>query len=76
MRYKPPSIEDIGLEAYLNDTKDLHRGYGYDDFIDFIAKAGVAKTAKLFGVTRPTIYEWLKVDNKVKEDNGRTATNS
>lgn len=62
MRYRPPSIEDVGLKKYLNQSKETHNGYGYDDFVRLIEsglnKAGLAKA---FQVERSTIYKWLAI---------------
>lgn len=62
MRYKPPSIEEVGLKKYLNGSKELHNSYGYDDFVRLVEsglnKAGLAKA---FQVERATIYKWLAI---------------
>ena len=62
MRYKPLSIEDIGLETYLNNKQERHNGQGYKEFCLFI-KSGVNKTnlARVFSVTNHTIDKWLKI---------------
>ena len=66
----PMRIQDIGLSTFLDETKELHNNFGYDNFIsmvgdDFLAtgdtKVDKANIARAFGVTPPTIYRWLKV---------------
>lgn len=62
MRFKPKSLQEIGLRQHLNKTKAIHNGYGYDDFVKLI-DAGVNKAnlARAFGVVEVTIYKWLEV---------------
>jgi hypothetical protein len=54
-----------GLRYKLDGTKGLHNGYGYDDFDQMVGedierpKVDKANLARIFDVTRPTIYDWL-----------------
>lgn len=61
-RYVPPSIEEIGLQSYLNNNATSHNGYGFDDFVKLFS-TGVNKVnlAKAFGVDRKTIDRWLEI---------------
>lgn len=61
-----PEIEQIDI--YLDATKDLHHGFGFDNFVAMIEQK-VAKTniARSFGVTPPTIYDWLEKLKVLKE---------
>lgn len=62
---KPMSIEDTGLEYYLNRTAPIHNGYGYDDFVKMVeSDVNKANLAKAFKVDRKTIYKWLALYNK------------
>jgi len=58
---KPFKISDVGLEHYLEITRSLHNNFGYPEFISMLEN-GVDKSnlAKAFGVSRNTIYSWLK----------------
>lgn len=61
----PPSIEERGLEPYLNETAAQHNGLGYRDF-ELRVRLKVPKPvmAEDFGVSVRTIYHWLKVFKK------------
>jgi transposase len=53
-------ITTVGLKKFLDQTVEQHRGYKYTDFEKQL-KAGmsIAALAKMFGVSRVTIYNWL-----------------
>lgn len=59
------SQDKDGLRYKLDGTKGLHNGYGYDDFDKNVGddidnpKIDKANLARMFDVTRPTIYDWL-----------------
>lgn len=60
-------LEELGLEAYLDGTKGLHGNNGYKEFVRLNeANTPISKIAEAFGVTRPTVYEWLKLYDKIK----------
>lgn len=68
---RPPSIEDIGLEMYLERTKDEHNDNGYAEFVrlltttdEFDARYPKSKIAHKFNVSRKTIYTWIAIYNK------------
>lgn len=63
-----PSIRTIGLEKYLNDSKDMHNNKGYAEFKEYL-KYNVPRAAigRLFHVGRPTIVKWegvYKIEEK------------
>lgn len=59
------NIRDLGCEVFLNASRSQHNGYGYDDFVNLVGenfdkpKIDKANLARVFGVTRMTIYDWL-----------------
>lgn len=61
-KYRPPRIEDMGLRAYLDSTKEAHGGLMYSDF-DRMADYEVNKMtmARKFNVDRRTITKWLAI---------------
>lgn len=60
-------IEQLGLVDYLNGTKGLHKGNGFKEFVLLNEdNTPIAKIAEAFGVSRPTVYEWLKLYDKIK----------
>lgn len=61
----PMSIEERGLEPYLNETAKQHNGLSYKDF-ELRVRLQVPKRviAEDFGVVVRTIYHWLKVFKK------------
>lgn len=68
---KPISLK-LGLEPFLEATKDLHRGYGYEDWIKNYPQLGKSGLGDLFGVDRSRIYDWIKqyeIDIKKVADN-------
>ncbi len=58
-RFRPQTIDDIGLVAWLDQTKDKHKGLGYDEFVKRLT-LGVNKSniARMFNVDRSTILRW------------------
>ena len=59
MKHKPPSIADIGLRLWLNDSMDTHNGHGFND-LEAMLNYGVsdAEIARRFNVTRLTAVDW------------------
>lgn len=63
----PGKLEELGLEDYLNGTKGLHSGKGFKDFVAMMEKETPrSEIADKFNVTRPTVYEWIKLFDKMK----------
>lgn len=60
-------LEELGLEKYLDATKGLHGGRGFKEFAALYTddKTGPSEIAEKFNVTRPTIYEWGKLYDKM-----------
>lgn len=64
-RYVPPSIESMGgIKPYLDATKKKHRGYGADDLVKNWnwgkgKHMNITGLAVMFGVSWPTIDDWL-----------------
>lgn len=69
MKYKPKTIDEIGLEKYLNQTIDKHNGFTYDGFINMI-KTDVNQTniARAFKVDRRTVSRWIEVYHQEQEN--------
>ncbi len=63
--YQPITIRDQGLRQYLESTRDRHNNKGFDDFSEMVDR-GIFKTqiARMFGVTKNTIWDWLKYYQK------------
>lgn len=56
------SIEDQGgIENYLNDTKALHNGHDYTEFLKY-QKLDIPKTTqgKLMNVSPDTVRDWIR----------------
>lgn len=65
MRYKPQSIEQIGLEKYLNETAQSHNGFTYETFCKMLgAEVSTASMARAFKVSRITIHKWQVIYEK------------
>ena len=67
------NIEKIGLEKYLNDTKEEHNNQGYDVFIflrDPELKIGPSAIGRIMNVHRNTIRRWIEIYNKEEKNNG------
>lgn len=59
-------LEEMGLQDYLNASKEFHNGYGFEDFAKRIENdESRVSMAKDFGVTRTTIYEWIRLYDKM-----------
>lgn len=56
------SIKTIGLQKYLESTKENHNDYSYTDFIKlYDLKVNMANIAKAFGVDYRTIKYWITI---------------
>lgn len=55
------SLKLLGLKQWLENTKAVHNGLGYDEFVERV-KADVTKRriARDFDVTIPTVYAWIR----------------
>lgn len=65
---KRTSIRDVGLQRYLDDTATSHNGKNHADFDRYLNEPdefgqtiGPARIAKAFGVSRYTVYKWMKI---------------
>lgn len=59
---RPDNIREIGLERFLNDTRQKHRGLGYDAFCAMVeGEASVSSMARSFKVTFRTMDKWLAI---------------
>jgi len=64
--YTPPSIDDQGgISSWLDATAEKHRGYGSKDLIQNWnwgkdKHMTIAGLAIMFGITWPTMNDWLK----------------
>ena len=69
MRHKPPTLEEIGLQNYLESSKETHDGYGYSDFLIMWQdkKLNKSSIAKLFSVDRRTVARWIEAYQKESE---------
>lgn len=69
MRYRPQSIQEVGLETYLSQTYSRHKGLGWDDFKQRMA-LGVpkARIAQDFGISPQTAWKWVKIYEKQSHD--------
>lgn len=65
-RHKFKSIKDKGgLKIHLDDSKDLHRGFGYKTYrILRIAGLNVTNRARAFSVTFDTMKDWDNNDDR------------
>lgn len=69
MRHKPKSIEDIGLDKYLNETKQSHGGWDFKDFKRMHESGlNVSNIARAFLVDRRTINKWITIYEKELAD--------
>lgn len=58
----PPRIRDMGLKTFLDNSKDIHDGMGYPEFVKFVKKElNITDLAKLFNVHRHTMGNWLSI---------------
>lgn len=66
------NIETIGLQSYLDSTKDRHNGEGYDRFVFYLQpkiKLGFSTIGRIMNVNRLTISRWADIYRK-EQDNG------
>jgi hypothetical protein len=63
MNLRPNKIRAIGLKNFLDSSKDIHNGLGYDDFIDlYVTERGTQLTvADKFNVSRWTMTRWVDI---------------
>lgn len=65
MKYKPPSIQEIGLKEYLSRTSNQHMHFGYDAFVAMVEQdVNPTNIARAFNVDRRTVVKWLEVYKK------------
>lgn len=67
LKGKAVNIETIGLEKYLEETKEYHNGEGYDRFIFYIRpELNIKNTVigRLMNVNRRTVERWIEVHDK------------
>lgn len=69
-RHKFQSIKDKGgLKIHLDETKSLHRGFGYKTYrILRLAGLNVTNRARAFHVTFDTMKDWDSNDDREKAD--------
>ncbi len=62
MRYKPPGIKGMGLQQWLDASKERHDDHGYDDFVE-MRKKGINKSniAYMFRVDRRSVTRWAEL---------------
>lgn len=74
VKHKFLSIEEKGgLKAHLDQTKRLHRGFGYKTFrILRLAKLNKTNMARAFNVTFDTLKDWLAIDDKEQAEKHAT----
>lgn len=67
--YRPPSIRDMGLQTYLDNSKSQHDGLGYAEFVKYVGKElNITDLAKLFNVHRHTMGNWLGVFDEEQQN--------
>lgn len=65
MKYRPKTIEEIGLENYLNETTDAHNGFDFSAFKRmYDAEVNSSNIARSFQVDRRTISKWITIYEK------------
>lgn len=65
MRYKPKTLEEVGIEKYLNDTVDKHNNFNFSNFKTmFEANVNITNIAKSFNVDRRTVNNWVVLYEK------------
>lgn len=73
-RYVPPSIDDIGIRAFLDGTKHKHDGYDFLHFQRELAKGqNISALARTYRCSWPTMKSY--VDHYVKEYGGEKLAN-
>ena len=55
------SIKERGLDNYLNETADIHNGFGYEIFLKLVDHQDVSNLARAFRVSRNTMTKWVRV---------------
>ena len=66
----PKTIEEQGLAFYLNEQAAIHNGYGYAEFVKrFELGEERSVMARAFNVSRPTIYNWVRLYRKLANTN-------
>lgn len=69
-KYRPPSIEQIGLKKYLNQTAKQHNG---SDYAEFEKRLGLDEPksviARAFGVDPRTVGNWIEVYQRERSRN-------
>lgn len=58
------SIKKDGLQAYLDNTRSSHNGFGYDSFVSMVEleyRPSTASMAKIFSVSYKTMEKWILV---------------
>ena len=69
MRYRPKTIEEVGLENHLNNTVDDHNGFDFSAFKRmYDANVNLSNLARSFNVDRRTISKWIAVYEKELAD--------
>lgn len=67
--YKTERIEDIGLRAYLDKTKEQHNNFGYEEFATMITvEVNKSNIARAFGVNRETVRRWIRIKEREEND--------
>lgn len=60
-------ISEKGLKNHLDQTKQMHNNYGYDDFVRLIQREedegefSKSKIANLFNISRVTLDKWIEI---------------
>lgn len=68
MPYKPQSIREAGLSAYLDNTRDQHNGLGWVDFKQRMdLKVAKARIAEDFGMSKTRIWAWVSLYEEIKD---------
>jgi hypothetical protein len=50
------------LEKYLNESAAKHNNFNYTNFTAMVeSKASIASMARVFNVTRETMYKWIRI---------------
>lgn len=63
-RINPQGIKKVGLKKHLDDTREYHNGYAYDDFVkmrDPHNTVNKVNMARIFKVDRRTIEKWINI---------------
>lgn len=61
-------ISEIGLKQHLDDSRNVHNNFGYDNFVTMInADVNDSNIARAFGVNRKTIKKWINIYKEQNE---------